>query len=226
MIYDNIKKAIFLDRPNRFIAHVNLNGETKIVHVKNTGRCKELLVPGSTVFVEEVLSSTRKTDYDLISVYKGDRLINMDSQAPNKVFGEWVKEGKFLPNITKIRPETKYGNSRLDFYLETETQKIVVEVKGVTLEENGIVRFPDAPTIRGVRHLEELCAAKKEGYESYAVFVVQMSPIIRFEPNDSTHPDFGRTLRQAEKEGVHILALDCIVTPNSMCIGKPVDVRL
>ncbi|MEG1459037.1 MAG: DNA/RNA nuclease SfsA [Acetivibrio sp.] len=226
MIYKNIKKAIFIDRPNRFIAHVDMDGEIKVVHVKNTGRCKELLLPGSHVFVEEVNSSTRKTKYDLISVYKGDKLINMDSQAPNKVFGEWVKEGMFLPNITKIRPETKYGESRLDFYLETETQKIFVEVKGVTLEENGIVRFPDAPTIRGVKHLEELCAAKKEGYESYVVFVVQMSPVIRFEPNDKTHLNFGNALRHAQKEGVHILVLDCIVTPDSLCIRKPVDIKL
>ncbi|MEG2770494.1 MAG: DNA/RNA nuclease SfsA, partial [Oscillospiraceae bacterium] len=150
MIYKNIKKAVFIDRPNRFIANVEINGKIETVHVKNTGRCKELLLPKSTVFVQEVDSVTRKTKYDLISVYKGDRLINMDSQAPNKVFAQWAKEGNFLPDITLIKPETTFGNSRFDFYIETKTKKIFVEVKGVTLEENGTVRFPDAPTLRGV----------------------------------------------------------------------------
>ncbi|MEF9983812.1 MAG: DNA/RNA nuclease SfsA [Oscillospiraceae bacterium] len=226
MIYQNIKKAIFLDRPNRFIANIDINGETEVAHVKNTGRCKELLLAGSTVFVQEVNSNTRKTKYDLISVYKGNKLINIDSQAPNKVFAQWVKEGHFLSDITLIKPETKFGNSRFDFYLETNDKKIFVEVKGVTLEENGTVRFPDAPTLRGVKHLDELCVAKKYGYDSYVVFVVQMSDVALFEPNDKTHLAFGNALRHAVKEGVHILVLDCIVTPDSLCIKNPVDIKL
>ncbi|MEG1964663.1 MAG: DNA/RNA nuclease SfsA, partial [Oscillospiraceae bacterium] len=163
MIYQNIEKAIFLNRPNRFIANIDINGKTEVAHVKNTGRCKELLISGSTIFVQEIISSTRKTKYDLISVYKGDKLINIDSQAPNKVFCQWVEQGHFLPEITLIKPETKFGKSRFDFYLETKSKKIFVEVKGVTLEENGIVRFPDAPTQRGVKHLNELCDAHKAG---------------------------------------------------------------
>lgn len=226
MVYQNIKKAVFLDRPNRFIAYIDIDGTTEVAHVKNTGRCRELLLPGSTVFVQEADSSTRKTKYDLISVYKGDRLINMDSQAPNKVFAQWVQEGHFLPGITLIKPETKFGNSRFDFYLETKSRRIFVEVKGVTLEEGGAVRFPDAPTLRGVKHLEELCAAAREGYDAYAVFVVQMSNVTCLEPNDTTHPEFGAAMRRAAREGVHILALDCAVTPDSLCIEKPVEVKL
>ncbi|MEG2087953.1 MAG: DNA/RNA nuclease SfsA [Angelakisella sp.] len=208
------------------MAHVEISGKIEVVHVKNTGRCQELLLPGSTVFVQEAESSTRKTKYDLISVYKGDRLINMDSQAPNKVFAQWVNEGHFLPEVTLIKPETRFGNSRFDFYLETKTKRVFVEIKGVTLEEDGIVRFPDAPTLRGVKHLEELCAAAKQGYTAYAVFVVQMNHVIRLEPNDKTHPAFGQALRRAAKEGVHILALDCAVTPDSLCIETPVEVKL
>ncbi|MEF9976100.1 MAG: DNA/RNA nuclease SfsA [Oscillospiraceae bacterium] len=226
MVYQNIKKGVFLERPNRFIAYVEIDGVREVVHVKNTGRCKELLLPQSTVFVQEVISDTRKTKYDLISVYKGDKLINMDSQAPNKVFAEWVKAGHFLPNITLIRAETKFGNSRLDFYLQTEDKKIFAEVKGVTLEENGIVRFPDAPTERGVKHLNELCAAVGEGYEAYAVFVVQMSGADSFEPNDATHPAFGAALRHAAKVGVHIIALGCKVTPDTLIIENSVKIKL
>lgn len=226
MTYQKIKKAVFLDRPNRFVAHIELDGKTEVAHVKNTGRCKELLLPGSTIYVQEADSSTRKTKYDLISVCKGDMLINMDSQAPNKVFAQWVKEGRFLPGITLIKPETTFGNSRLDFYLETAETKIFVEVKGVTLEEKGVARFPDAPTQRGIKHLEELCAAVRAGYQAYGVFVVQMSPITRFEPNDQTHPAFGEALRHAAREGVQLLALDCSVTPNSLCIAQPVEIAL
>lgn len=226
MVYPNIKKAVFIDRPNRFIAHIELDGVIEVAHVKNTGRCKELLLAGSTIFVQQADSKTRKTKYDLISVYKGDRLINMDSQAPNRVFAEWVGEGQFLPDITLIKPETKFGNSRFDFYLETVDQKIFVEVKGVTLEENGIVRFPDAPTERGVKHLNELCAAVKAGYSAYGVFVVQMSKVTHLEPNDKTHRAFGDAMRRAAEEGVHLLALDCHVTPSSLKIGKPIAIKL
>lgn len=221
-----MKKAVFLDRPNRFVAHVSIEGKTEQAHVKNTGRCKELLLPGSTVFVQEADSPARKTKYDLISVYKGDRLINMDSQAPNKVFAQWVGEGHFLPDITLIKPESRFGDSRLDFYLETPTQKIFVEVKGVTLEQDGVVRFPDAPTLRGVKHLNELCAAVGQGYTAYAVFVVQMNNVTHLEPNDSTHLEFGAALRHAAAAGVHVLALDCVVTPDSLRIEKPVAVKL
>ncbi|MEG0899082.1 MAG: DNA/RNA nuclease SfsA [Oscillospiraceae bacterium] len=226
MIYQNIEKAIFLNRPNRFIANIDINGKTEVAHVKNTGRCKELLISGSTIFVQEIISSTRKTKYDLISVYKGDKLINIDSQAPNKVFCQWVEQGHFLPEITLIKPETKFGNSRFDFYLETKSKKIFVEVKGVTLEENGIVRFPDAPTQRGVKHLNELCDAHKVGYDTYIVFVVQMSNATSFEPNDKTHAAFGDALRNAQRQGVHILALDCAVTIDGIFIENTVNVNL
>ena len=161
MYYPNIVSGIFIDRPNRFIAHVEINGQVQTVHVKNTGRCKELLVPGATVYVQHWDSPKRKTAWDLVKVQKGDRLINMDSQAPNKMFEEWVKAGHFLPGVTLVRPECRYGNSRFDFYMEADGKRHFVEVKGVTLEEDGVVRFPDAPTLRGVKHLEELIRARE-----------------------------------------------------------------
>lgn len=225
MTYTNIKKAVFLERPNRFIAHIELNGNIEVCHVKNTGRCKELLVPGATIFVQEFDSSTRKTKYDLISVLKGDRLINMDSQVPNKVFYEWASDGHFLPNITHIKPETKYGNSRFDFYMETPDQKIFVEVKGVTLEEHGVAMFPDAPTERGVKHIGELIEAKQQGYESYLIFVIQMEHIQYFTPNSMTHEAFALKLNEAQEQGVHILAMDCHVSENSIVMGSPVRVQ-
>lgn len=226
MQYKNIVEGRFVDRPNRFIAHVEICGQVQTVHVKNTGRCKELLIPGATVYLEGNDDPNRKTAWDLVAVEKGERLINMDSQAPNRVFGEWVQEGTFLPNVTLVRPETKYGDSRFDFYVEADGKRHFIEVKGVTLEENGVVRFPDAPTQRGVKHLEELIRAHEQGYESWVCFVIQMADAVRFEPNDVTHPEFGAALRRAEQAGVHILALECLVTPNRLEIRRSVPVCL
>lgn len=226
MQYQNVGPGRFLDRPNRFIAHVEIDGQVQTVHVKNTGRCRELLVPGATVYLEGSSDPKRKTAWDLIAVEKGERLINMDSQAPNRVFGEWVREGNFLSNVTLVRPEQRYGDSRFDFYIEAEGGKHFVEVKGVTLEEDGIVRFPDAPTQRGVKHLEELIRARAQGYESWVCFVVQMSGVKWFEPNDGTHPQFGEALRRAARAGVHALALECSVERDSLTINGTVPVHL
>ncbi|MBQ3557568.1 MAG: DNA/RNA nuclease SfsA [Oscillospiraceae bacterium] len=226
MQYKTIVPGRFIDRPNRFIAHVEIDGRAQTVHVKNTGRCRELLVPGATVYVQHSDAPNRKTAWDLIAVEKGERLINMDAQAPNKVFGEWVQAGNFLPNLTLLRPETRYGDSRFDFYVEAGGEKHFVEVKGVTLEQDGVVRFPDAPTERGVKHLEELMRARQDGYECWVCFVVQMSDVRHFEPNDATHPQFGDALRRAAKAGVHILALDCTVTAETLAINREIAVRL
>ena len=226
MQYQNVVSGRFLDRPNRFIAHVEIDGQVQTVHVKNTGRCKELLVPGATVYLEGSNDPKRKTAWDLIAVEKGDRLINMDSQAPNKVFGEWVTAGGFLPGVTLVRPETRYGNSRFDFYVEADGKGHFIEVKGVTLEENGVVRFPDAPTERGVKHVEELVRAREDGYESWVCFVIQMSGVKRFEPNDRTHPEFGAALRRATRAGVHVLALVCSVARDRLTISGTVPVCL
>ena len=226
MIYPKIISATFLSRPNRFIAHVDIDGKTEIAHVKNTGRCKELLVPGATVYLALSDNSERKTKYDLVSVQKGKRLINMDSQAPNRVFYEYLELGRYISGVTKIKPEAKFGNSRFDFYVETESRKIFIEVKGVTLEESGVVLFPDAPTERGVKHLNELVRCLHEGYEAQVVFVIQMDDVRYFTPNDKTHPEFGKALRKAEKEGAAIVALDCAVAPDNLNIGKTVQIRL
>ena len=226
MQYDNITQGIFLDRPNRFIAHAEIGGQVQVCHVKNTGRCRELLIPGATVYLEGNADPKRKTAWDLVAVEKGKRLINMDAQAPNRVFEEWAREGKFLPDVTLIRPETRYGSSRFDFYIEASGRRHFIEVKGVTLEQDGDVLFPDAPTLRGVKHLEELIAARAEGYECWVCFVIQMTNVRRFLPNDRTHPRFGAALRRAAKNGVHILAADCIVKPNCLTINRPVQVCL
>jgi len=226
MQYKNIVPGRFIDRPNRFIAHVEINGQAQTVHVKNTGRCRELLIPGATVYLQHNDDHARKTAWDLIAVEKGERLINMDSQAPNKVVGEWVASGGFLPGVTLIRPETRYGNSRFDFYVEANGKGRFIEVKGVTLEENGVVRFPDAPTERGVKHLEELIQATQEGYECWVCFVIQMSGVKHFEPNDVTHPQFGVALRRAARAGVHVLALECRVERDSLTISGTIPVHL
>lgn len=230
MRYGNITKGRFLARPNRFIAHVEVKGQIEICHVKNTGRCRELLVPGVAVYLEESSNPSRKTRYDLIAVEKetdrGPLLINMDSQAPNKVFGEWAESGAFQTELTMLRPETVYGNSRFDFYWESRLRRGFVEVKGVTLEEEGVARFPDAPTLRGVKHLEELIQARQAGYEAMVCFVIQMEGMKYLEPNDRTHPQFGAALRQAEKAGVEVLALECAVTPGELRAVRPVPVRL
>lgn len=226
MQYGKILPARFLSRPNRFVARVEAEGEELVCHVKNTGRCRELLVPGATVWLEESPNPSRKTKFDLIAVEKGDRLINMDAQAPNKVFGEWAAAGGFREGLTLLRPETTYGSSRFDFYWESSKSRGFVEVKGVTLEEDGVVRFPDAPTLRGVKHLDELVKAHEAGYEAAVCFVIQMENVRWFAPNDETHPEFGQALRRAAQAGVEILAMDCAVTPQSLTIGKPVPIRL
>ena len=226
MKYHRVREGRFLRRPNRFIAHVELDGEEVVCHVKNTGRCRELLVPGATVWLEESDNPKRKTRFDLIGVDKGERPINMDSQAPNRVFGEWAGAGGFRPGLTLLRPETTFGNSRFDFYWESSEQRGFVEVKGVTLEEDGVVRFPDAPTQRGVKHLEELMAAKAAGYEATVCFVIQMRGVQCFRPNDRTHPEFGEALRRAVQAGVEVLAVDCTVERDRLEIRQPVPIIL
>lgn len=226
MIYENIKKATFKSRPNRFIANIDLDGEEKVCHVKNTGRCKELLVPGCEIYVQDCSGKGRKTDYDLIAVIKNGILINMDSMAPNKVFHEFVSSGKFTPDVTYIKPESKYKNSRFDFYIEAGERKMYVEVKGVTLEDNGVVSFPDAPTERGVKHIHELCDCVLDGFEAHVVFVVQMSGVKYMRPNWDTHPEFGTALVEAEKRGVKLHAYQCFVSPNELRITVPVIIDL
>lgn len=211
MRYQRIVKGVFAERPNRFIAHVDIDGRREVVHVKNTGRCRELLIPGATVYLEKSNAPGRKTDYDLIAVKKGERLINMDSQAPNKVVEEWLLRKELFPDLVMLRPETKYGNSRFDFYAETENQKIFIEVKGVTLEQDGTAMFPDAPSDRAVKHVEELIQAKGNGFEAYIILVIQMRDVKCFLPNHKTHPEFAVCLEKAAAAGVKILAYDCRV---------------
>lgn len=226
MRYQAVERGRFLARPNRFIAHVEVDGHTEVCHVKNTGRCRELLLPGVPVYLEPSANPARKTKYDLIAVEKGNLLINMDAQAPNKVFGEWAAGGNFLPGLTLIRPEFTWEDSRFDFLLEDERGKIFVEVKGVTLEEDGEVRFPDAPTERGVKHLHGLRRAVEQGHRAAVFFVVQMKGVTRFRPNDATHPAFGAALREAAENGVGVYAYDCLVTPDSLTIDAPVPILL
>jgi len=226
MHYSNIQRANFLRRPNRFIAYIEVDGREEVCHVKNTGRCRELLTDRATIYVEHHDNPKRKTKYSLIAVEKGDLLINMDSQAPNKVVGEWLLEKEPFGKVKLLKPECTYGSSRFDFYLETEAEKIFIEVKGVTLEEDGIVRFPDAPTERGIKHLEELCACVEAGYKAAVIFVVQMEGMQHFEPNEKTHPQFGEALRQARKAGVQVLAYECKVMPSSLEITKSIPVML
>ena len=226
MIYQNIFKAKFLSRPNRFIAHIEIDGKAEIAHVKNTGRCKELLTENATVFVQKSDNPNRKTKYDLIGVLKGERMINMDSQIPNKVFGQWAENSGFFGNLTLAKAEKTYGNSRFDYYLETETDKIFVEVKGVTLEEDGVVLFPDAPTERGVKHINELCQCVADGYKAYIFFIIQMDNVKYFTPNRKTHPAFADALKAAAEKGVGVYALDCKVSENSIVADSFVDVKL
>jgi len=231
MRYKNIHRATFLARPNRFIARVLVDGEELTVHVKNTGRCRELLVPGCTVYLEKSDNPARKTAYDLVAVEKATpdgtcRLINMDSQAPNRLFAEWAAAGHFVPGLTLLRPETTWGNSRFDFYWEAGERKGFVEVKGCTLEEDGWTYFPDAPTERGVKHLEELLKARQEGYEAAVCIVIQMAAVDGFSPNDRTHPAFGEALRRAAAGGVEVLAYACDVAPEEVRMTEPVPVHL
>lgn len=226
MKYERIQVGRFLERPNRFIAYIEINGEKETVHVKNTGRCAELLIPGTTVYVQKSDNPERKTQWDLIAVEKGDRLVNMDSQIPNAVVKEWIEAGHLFEKPTLIRPETTYGQSRVDLYVEEGERKAFIEVKGVTLEEDGVVRFPDAPTERGVKHVEELMRAKKEGYEAYILFVIQMEGARYFTPNEATHPEFGEALRKAKKAGVKIFAYDCKVEKDTITLNNAVPVVL
>ena len=226
MRYNNIVEGKFLSRPNRFIANVEINGNTETVHVKNTGRCRELLVPNATVFLEKSDNPLRKTQYDLVAVYKDNLLINMDSQIPNDVAYEWLESGNLFSKNAKIHREVTHNKSRFDFYIEDGNKKIFLEVKGCTLEQDGVAMFPDAPTERGVKHIEELIDCVKEGFEAYILFVIQMKPIRCFKPNDNTHKAFGDALRKARNGGVKILAYDSIVTPNSIKIDKEVPINL
>ena len=226
MKYNKIEEAVFINRSNRFIANIVVDGKAELCHVKNTGRCKELLIPGTTVFVEVHSDSKRKTRYSLIAVKKAERLINMDSQAPNKVVKEWLQTKEPFGKLSFLKAESTFGNSRLDFYIETQERKIFMEVKGVTLEENGVVCFPDAPTERGVKHIMELIEAKKKGYEAYLMFVIQMRNVRYLIPNDVTQKEFGEALRRARREGVQLLAYDCLVEPDGLWIGSEVEIRL
>ena len=225
MQYANIVPGKFLSRPNRFVAHIEIGGKEEIVHVKNTGRCRELLPPGAQVWCEKNNNPARKTAYDLISVKKGTRIINMDSQAPNAAAREWLEQGG-LGKIENLRPESRHGDSRFDFSFTRDGVSCFLEVKGVTLETDGVCAFPDAPTIRGAKHLRELTELAKSGYGAYILFVIQMADVEYLHPNDVTDPAFGKALREAAKAGVTVLAMDCRVTPDSMVIQSPVEVRL
>ena len=224
MKYENITSGTFISRPNRFIAKVDIGGNIETVHVKNTGRCKEILVKGCRVILEESSNPNRKTKYDLVAAYKGDRLINIDSQVPNDVAEEALAEGKVIPGLKNIRREVTHGESRVDIFAEGK-KGTFVEVKGVTLERDGIVLFPDAPTERGVKHLNTMMRCLEEGYDAYVLLVIQMSDVDYFIPNYETHEEFGIKLKEAYDKGVHILAYDCIVTEDSISIGKEVEVR-
>ena len=229
MQYRNIHSARFVRRPNRFIAHVEEDGQTVVAHVKNTGRCAELLVPGCRVWLEYSENPNRKTPCDLVAVEKqtprGPVCINMDSAAPNAVAGEWLAAGG-LGKLDQLRAEYKLGDSRFDFYAEQDGHPMLVEVKGCTLEENGLARFPDAPTLRGVKHVKELTELVGKGYRCCVLLVIQMKGIHTFTPNWDTHPEFGFALQQAAAAGVEIHAMDCIVTPDSLQIDQPVPIDL
>ena len=225
MHYPNMVPGIFLSRPNRFIAHVEINGQPEIVHVKNTGRCRELLPVGAEVWCQKSTNPNRKTKYDLITVRKGSRLINMDSQAPNQAAREWLAAGG-LGEIGNLRAETKHGDSRFDFSFTKDRKTCFLEVKGVTLENNGICAFPDAPTERGKKHLLELQQAVENGHEAWVLFVLAMPDMVSFEPNWPRDPDFSEALCQVAKHGVQVKAVECAVTEDSIEITKDVPVGL
>lgn len=226
MKYKKIAEGRFIERPNRFIARVEIAGKVETVHVKNTGRCRELLLPGAVVYLEESDNPQRRTAYDLVAVEKGKRLINIDSQAPNQAVGKWLREGGLFEKVTLVKSEVKYGNSRFDFYVETADEKIFIEVKGVTLEEDGVCRFPDAPSDRAVKHVRELVEAREGGYRVFVLFVVQMEGVKYFTPNHEMHPEFAQALCEAAESGVEVLAYDCRVTRDSMEINVPVEILL
>lgn len=226
MRYNNVVTGIFIERPNRFIALVETDGEVQICHVKNTGRCKEILVKGATVFLEKSDNPSRKTLYDLIAVYKGQELINIDSQAPNKVFGEWAAKSGYFGEKPIIKAESFFGKSRFDFYIESEGGKHFVEVKGVTLENDGVLSFPDAPTERGIKHLNELLLAKERGFNAHVFFVAQMENCDYFTPNEERHPEFALALKNAFDGGVDVKCVNCRVTPDELSVLDFVEVRL
>lgn len=225
MEYADMVAGRFLARPNRFIAHAQIDGQVEICHVKNTGRCRELLQVGAEVWCQKASNPNRKTKYDLITVRKGHRLINMDSQAPNIAAGEWLAEGG-LGQVEALRPETFHGDSRYDFSFVKDGKTCFLEVKGVTLETDGVCAFPDAPTERGAKHLRGLAQAVQEGFGAYVLFVIQMEDVKYLHPNDGTDPAFGKALREAAAAGVQVLAVDCHITQDSMTIGDFVEVRL
>lgn len=224
MTYGKVIPGIFRQRPNRFIAYVDTVEGPQVCHVKNTGRCKELLVDGAQVYLEESSNFKRKTKFDLIAVKKGQLLINMDSQAPNKAAAEYLP--RLLPGLTLLRPETTFGNSRFDFYAEAAGERWFVEVKGVTLERDGMALFPDAPTARGTKHLRELCACMGQGYRACVLFLIQMSGVSRFVPNAATDPAFAKALAEAAAQGVRVEAVECAVTPDSMLVQGNIPVEL
>lgn len=225
MFYFNVQKGSFISRPNRFIANVELDGKTEVCHVKNTGRCAELLVPGATVWVSGAQNSLRRTKYDLITVDRGGVLVNMDSQAPNRLFAEWAISGG-VDGLEEIKAERRYRTSRFDFMLTRRGRPMFVEVKGVTLERDGVALFPDAPTERGVKHIRELMEAKKDGYDAAIFFVIQMKGPERLMPNAETHPAFAQALSEAREAGVEIMARDCVVTPHRVMIDSEIDVEI
>ena len=225
MRYPNMIPGVFLARPNRFIAHVQIQGQEEIVHVKNTGRCRELLPAGAEVWCQQSDNPNRKTKFDLITVRKGHRLINMDSQAPNIAAGEWLRQGG-LGEIADLKAEYRHGDSRYDFSFIKDGKRCFLEVKGVTLENEGVCAFPDAPTERGAKHLRGLTRAAREGYGAYVLFVIQMADVKYLHPNDATDPNFGAALREAAAHGVQILAMDCAITEDTMEIRLPVLVKL
>lgn len=226
MRYEKLFEAEFIERLNRFVAAVNLNGERVMCHVRNTGRLKELLVPGVKVYIEESGNPARKYRYTLVQVLKKERLVNIDSQAPNKMAAEWVKSSGYFGKISVIKPEKIFGSSRFDLYIESGERRIFIEVKGVTLENDGVAYFPDAPTERGIKHLNELAECAASGYEACILFVIQMKGINEFRPNDMSHPEFGTALRRAAEAGVEIMAYDCEVSGRKVCIDTPVPVKL
>ena len=225
MRYNNMVPGIFLARPNRFIAHIEIDGGSQVVHVKNTGRCRELLPVGAQVWCQESGNPNRKTKYDLITVRKGDRLINMDSQAPNVAAGEWLRSGG-LGEIENLKAEVFHGDSRFDFSFTKDGRRCFLEGKGVTLENDGVCAFPDAPTERGAKHLKGLTRLAREGFGAYVLFVIQMADVKHLHPNDVTDPAFGDALREAAANGVQVLAMDCAVTESTMDIRLPVLVKL
>lgn len=226
MQYSDIHKAVFLERPNRFIAHCTVDGRLETVHVKNTGRCRELLVPGATVYLEKSSNPNRKTAYDLVTVETPFGLVNMDAAAPNQVAGELLRAGAILSSPTLVQPEVRFGASRLDFYAENDRQRLFVEVKGVTLRQGEWAVFPDAPTVRGAKHMGELVQAVAQGYRAMALLIVQMGGCTAFRPNRETDPAFCRALRDARAAGVEVRAVDCRVTPNTVTANRELPVDL